>query len=422
VKFVVVGLSHKTAPVEVREQAVVHESILGECIRRLVDRDLIDSGVLLSTCNRTELYALSSADDAPERLFEAFSQWPHELPFETWSRYAYRLSDEEAMTHLFRVAAGLESMVVGEAQILGQVKDALARSREVGGVDARLQVILQGAIRAGKRVRQETSLGRRPVSVAHAAVATARELLGDLADRSVLLVGAGTISQVALNLLRNQRIGRVYLTSRTLERADRVATRLGAEAIAFDDIGGIIDTVDIIISASSAPSHLFDAPRVEGFQARRAGRPLLIIDLAVPRDVAPAVADIDGVQLRNIDDLRSIAATNLADRETAVAPAERIVEEELDRTRRGLAARDAAPAISALVHRVEGLRDAELERHLARVPASETATRDAMRALADSLTTKFLNGPIRAVRESADPVLEASVLGDAFALDDSPPS
>ena len=180
--------------------------------------------------------------------------------------------------------------------------------------------------------------------------------------------------------------------------------------------------MDIIISASSAPEHLFDLPRIEGYQARRAGRPLVIIDLAVPRDVAPAVAEIRGVQLRNIDDLRSIAATNLADRETAVGPAERIIDEELARTRHALAARDAAPAISALIQRVEGLRDAELERHLARVPASETGTRQAMRALADSLTTRFLNGPIRALRESPDPVFEASVLGDAFGLDDSPPS
>jgi len=347
VKFVVVGLSHKTAPVEVREQAVVPESGLAACIQGLVDRDLIESGVLLSTCNRTELYALAPADDAPAALFEAFGQWPHELSFETWRRHAYGLADAAAMTHLFRVAAGLESMVVGEAQILGQVKDALARSREAGGVDARLQVIMQGAIRAGKRVRQETSLGRRPVSVAHAAVASARESLGDLAGRNVLMVGAGTISQVALGLLRKQRIGHVFLTSRTRQRADRVAARLGAEAIAFDAIEGVIESVDIMISASSAASPLFDAGQIETLQTRRRGRPFLIIDLAVPRDVSSAVADIPGVRLLDIDDLRTIATANLADRATAIGPAEQIIAEEVERTRQALAARDAAPAISA---------------------------------------------------------------------------
>ena len=401
-KFVVVGLSHKTAPVEVREQAVVPESGLAACIQGLVDRDLIESGVLLSTCNRTELYALAPADDAPAALFEAFGQWPHELSFETWRRHAYGLADAAAMTHLFRVAAGLESMVVGEAQILGQVKDALARSREAGGVDARLQVIMQGAIRAGKRVRQETSLGRRPVSVAHAAVASARESLGDLAGRNVQMVGAGTISQVALGLLRKQRIGHVFLTSRTRQRADRVAARLGAEAIAFDAIEGVIESVDIMISASSAASPLFDAGQIETLQTRRRGRPFLIIDLAVPRDVSSAVADIPGVRLLDIDDLRTIATANLADRATAIGPAEQIIAEEVERTRQALAARDAAPAISALVGRLAGLRDAELARHLARVPQEETGTRKAMQALADSLTNKFLDSEIRVLRENAD--------------------
>ena len=402
-KFVVVGLSHKTAPVEVREQAVVPESVMGACIQRLVDRDLIESGVLLSTCNRTELYALSPADNAPERLFEAFSQWPHQLPYDAWRRYAYRLAGKAAMTHLFRVAAGLESMVVGEAQILGQLKAAMARSREAGGIDARLDLILQGAIRAGKRVRAETSLGRRPVSVAHAAVASARELLGELTGRKVLLVGAGTISQVALRLMRNQEIGQVYLTSRTRQRADRVAARLGAESIAFDAIEQVIQSVDILISASSAPGHLFGRSQLENYQHRRDFRPLLVIDLAVPRDVEPTASEVLGVRLLNIDDLRTIAAANLADRATAIEPAERVIQEEVDRTRRALQARDAAPAITQLVQRVEALRDEELARHLARLPADETAGRDAMRALADSLTRKFLDAPVRALRDEPRP-------------------
>jgi glutamyl-tRNA reductase len=399
VDFVVVGISHKTAPVEVREQAVVPEPALGACIQRLVDRDLIESGVLLSTCNRTELYALAPTGDGGDRLLEAFGQWPHELDYETWRRYAYRLSDDEALTHLFRVAAGLESMVVGEAQILGQVKDALARAREAGAVNARLQVILQGAIRAGKRVRAETSIGRRPVSVAHAAVASAREMLGNLEGRSVLLVGAGTISQVALRLMRNQRIGQAFLTSRTRERADRVATRLGAQAIDFEAIENRIEPVDIVISASSAPTYLFDRALVARLQARRSGRPLLVIDLAVPRDVDPAASELAGVRLLNIDDLRSIAAGNLAERGSATEPAERIIEEELTRTRRALHAREAAPAIRKLVQHVNALRDEELNRHLARVPVEEAAGREAMRALAGSLTRKILDAQVRTLRD-----------------------
>jgi glutamyl-tRNA reductase len=420
VNFVLVGLSHKTAPVEIREQVFIPEAGVGECVRRLVDRDLIESGVLLSTCNRTELYAVASAEAAQDRLLEAFGWWPHALPFEAWQRYAYRLTDEEAMAHLFRVASGLDSMVIGEAQILGQIKRALATARQAGALDARLEIILRGAIRAAKRTRHETGLGRRPVSVSHAAVAAAANFLGDLAGRRVLLVGAGEMSEVAVRLLHKQRIGQIYLASRTFERADQVAQPLGGQAVAFEGIGEIIAEVDIILSSSSAPHYVLDAPLVETFQASRAGRPLLIIDMAVPRDVEPEVGRVPGIHLLNIDDLQTIAQANRDERQASVPAAETIMEEELQATRVALDARESAPTVQALVSRVERLRDGVLERHLARVPVTEVETREAMRALADALTAKFLHGPIRALRESPDPALEAAVMNDAFELGRNP--
>lgn len=416
-KFVAVGLSYKTAPIEVREQSFIPESKIAECLQRLIDRELIESGVLLSTCNRTELYAASASEEAPGRLLESFGSWPHHLPFETWRRYAYSLEGEDAIAHLFRVTSGLDSMVLGEAQILGQLKQALAAARQAGGLDAGLEVIFQGALRAGKRVRTETELGRRPVSVAHAAVAKSLEVFGELQERGVLVIGAGRMSQVALRLLKNRRIRRVYLTSRTRERADRVARPLGGQSVEFDRIGDIMPEVDILISSSSAPHNLFDRTRVEEFQARRRYRPLLVIDLAVPRDVDPDVSQVGGVQLFNIDDLQLVATTSLEERKASVPPAERIVEEELARTRRGLDARASASTISALVRRVERLRDRELARHLGSVPASDKAAREAMRALADSLSAKFLHGPIRTLRESADSAVEAYVFTEAFDLE-----
>ena len=419
-KFVLVGLSHKTAPLEIREQVFIPESGVGECVRRLVDRDLIESGVLLSTCNRTELYAVTSAEATQDRLLESFGWWSHTLPFEAWQRFAYRLSGEDAIAHLFRVASGLDSMMIGEAQILGQIKKALVNARQAGTLDARLEIILRGAIRAAKRTRHETGLGRRPVSVSHAAVAAAAGLLGDLAGRRVLLVGAGEMSEVALRLLRKQRIGHIYLTSRTFDRADQVAQPLGGEAVPFDAIGDIIAEVDIILSSSSAPHHVLDAALVETFQSSRAGRPLLIIDMAVPRDVDPKVARIPGVHLLNIDDLQTIAEANREERKAWVAAAETIVDEELRATRVALDARESAATVQALVNRVERLRDGVLERHLARVPVTEMETREAMRDLAEALTAKFLHGPIRALRESPDPTLEAAVMNDAFDLDRNP--
>src|SRR2546425_3734670 len=180
VNFVLVGLSHKTAPVEIREQLFIPEAGVGECVRRLIDRDLIESGILLSTCNRTELYALAALEASPDRLLESFGLWPHALPFDEWRHYAYQLSGEDAVAHLFRVACGLDSMVIGEAQILGQIKRALVAARQAGGLSARLEIIARGAIRAAKRTRHETELGRRPVSVSHAAVAAAADVLGGL--------------------------------------------------------------------------------------------------------------------------------------------------------------------------------------------------------------------------------------------------
>jgi glutamyl-tRNA reductase len=420
VNFVLVGLSHKTAPIDIREQVFIPEAGVGECVRRLIDRDLIESGVLLSTCNRTELYAVAPAETAQDRLLESFGLWPHALPFETWQRYAYRLSGEEAMAHLFRVASGLDSMMIGEAQILGQIKRALVTAREAGALDARLEIILRGAIRAAKRTRHETGLGRRPVSVSHAAVAAATNLLGELAGRSVLLIGAGEMSEVAVRLLHKQRIGQIYLASRTFERADQVAQPLGGQAVPFDAIGDIIAGVDIILSSSSAPHHVLDAAQVETFQSSRAGRALLIIDMAVPRDVEPEVGRVPGVHLINIDDLQSIARANREERTASMPAAEGIVDEELRATRMALDARDSAPTVAALVSRVGQLRDGILERHLARVPITEVETREAMRGLADALTARFLHGPIRALRESPDPTLEAAVMNDAFELDKNP--
>ena len=416
VKFVLVGLSHKTAPVEIREQVFIPEAGAGECVRRLIDHDLIESGILLSTCNRTELYAVASSETPPDRLLESFGLWPHALPFDAWRRYAYQLSGEDAVAHLFRVASGLDSMVIGEAQILGQIKQALAAARHAGGLDARLEIIARGAIRAAKRARHETGIGRRPVSVSHAAVAAAAGVLGDLAGRRVLLVGAGEMSEVALRLLRKQRIGDVYLASRTFERADQVAQPLGGQAVPFDAIDEIIGDVDIILTSSSAPHHVLDARRVESFQSRRGGRSLLIIDMAVPRDVDPEVGRVSGVHLLNIDDLHTMAETNREERKAWVPAAERIVDDELEATRLALDARESAPTVEALVHRVEQLRDDVLDRHLSRVSKDEVATRDAMRELADALTARFLHGPVRALRESPDPTLDAAVMTDAFDL------
>ena len=399
--FVLVGLSHRTAPLEVREKAFIAEAAVGECVRRLVDRDLVDAGVLLSTCNRTELYAVSDSPAAAAGLFEAFALWPHELPFQIWQQYAYQLSDRAALDHLFRVACGLDSMVLGEGQVLGQLKRAFVQAQQAGVVDASLQVILRAAIRAGKRVRDETALGRKPVSVSHAAVAQAKDLLGNLRGREVLLVGAGEMTEVALRLLHKQGIGRCYLGSRTIERAARVAGHLGAEAIDLGKIDQVIDGVDLILCSSSAPHYVLDADEVRRIQVRRRERPLVIVDMAVPRDVDPPAGEVPGVHLLNLDDLQSIGRENIEGRRAFVPAAEKIVDEERDRLTAALDARASAPLITDLVDRVELVRDRELERHLAALPEDDELGRTALRALARGLTAKLLHDIIRQVHQEA---------------------
>lgn len=416
--FVLVGLSHKTAPLDIREQAYIPDASVGECLQRLADRDLLQAGVLLSTCNRTELYAVAPGDAADDRLLRAFGEWPHQLPYETWRRYAYHLAGARAMEHLFRVAAGLDSMVIGEGQILGQLKQALDQAQRAGTLDAILHVILRGAIRAGKRVRNQTELGRSAVSVSHVAVMRAREILGELAGRTVLVVGAGAMSEIAVRLFRNQGIRRVHLVSRTLQRADEFARPLGVEAVDFAAIESVIADVDVMLTSSSAPYVLFDRARIERFQALRNGRPLVIVDIALPRDVHPDVSRIPGVSVSNIDDLRVVAEQNLRDREASAPAAERIVEAELMRTRNHLQAREAAPLISALVRQAERTRDGEVERVLSQLPLADAATRQALHGLADRLTAKLLHAPIQHLRETATPALDGAVLKDAFDLTD----
>jgi glutamyl-tRNA reductase len=416
--FGLVGLSHKTAPLDVRELAYIPDTGVGECLQRLADRDLLEAGVLLSTCNRTELYAVSASDTTDDRLLRAFGEWPHQLPYDVWRRHAYQLGGAQALEHLFRVAAGLDSMVIGEAQVLGQLKLALDQAQKAGTLDATLHVIVRGAIRAGKRVRNETELGRNAVSVSHVAVMQAREILTTLAGRGVLLVGAGAMSEIALRLFRNQGIGPAYLASRSRERAAAFGRPLGVASVDFLEIESVIGGIDVILSSSSAPYPLFDPPRIERFQALREERPLVIVDIAVPRDVHPDVARIPGVSLWNIDDLRIVAERNLREREAAAPEAERIVDEELARTRSSLQAREAAPLIRALVRRAERIRDGEVDRVLSQLPTADAATREALHGLADGLTAKLLDSPIRHLRETPTLSVDGAVLQDAFDLTD----
>ncbi|HEY9287574.1 MAG TPA: glutamyl-tRNA reductase [Candidatus Dormibacteraeota bacterium] len=414
--FVVVGLNQKTAPVAIREQAFIPASAVGECVQRLVDRDLLDSGVLLSTCNRTELYAMAPGPMAAERLVDAFGEWPHQLPFDTWRRHAYQATGRPALQHVFRVAAGLESAVIGESQVLGQFKEAVSLARDHHLTDPSIEIVMRGAIRAGKRVRTETDLGRTALSVSHIAVSKADEILGDLPKRGVLVVGAGPMSRIALRLLRQHGVGSLFVASRTVERAQHAAGSGLAQAIAMGEIDGVADRIDVILSATSAPHFLLNASMIEALQRRRAGRPLLVIDMAVPRDIDPLVGAIHGVRLLNIDDLQSMAGPNPDHHRARISAAESILVEELEATEDALEARKAADVIAAVMHQANQWRDQAVERFAARLPDDDQAGKRAMRDLAHSLTARLLHQPIQALRHAQDERTR-SAIGQAFGVD-----
>lgn len=408
VEFVVVGLNQKTAPVAIREQAFIPASAAGECVQRLIDRDLLDSGVLLSTCNRTELYAMAKIP--AEGLVESFGEWPHQLPFDLWQRHTFRAAGRPAMEHLFRVAAGLESAVIGEGQVLGQLKGAVSMARDHHLTDPSLEIVMRGAIRTGKRVRAETGLGRTARSISHIAVMKAAEILGDLQDRGVLVVGAGPMSRIALRLLQEHRVATLFVASRTVERAQQVAGG-AAQAIAMGDIDDVADRLDLILSATSAPHVLLDVSTIEALQRRRGGRTLLVIDMAVPRDIDPLVGAISGVRLLNIDDLRSTAEPT-----AWTSAAESILAEELDATEDTLEARKAADLIAAVIQQANHWRDEAVERFAARLPEDDAVGKRAMRELAHALTARLLHQPIQALRRGQDEPTR-SVIAKAFGVD-----
>jgi len=322
------GVSHQTAPIDVREQLDFSSRDVGAAVEALAAKYSAGEAVVLSTCNRSELYVASEDPArAREELVDFLSTY-HGLPPQAFQEHVFVHADEDATRHLFRVAAGLDSLVVGEPQILGQVKDAfqVAATRQcVGPVLTRL---FHTSFGVGKRVRSETALGEGAVSVGFAAVALARKIFGRLEGRGVLVVGAGEISTLTAQHLRAQGVGEIVITSRTAAHAEALAAEVEGRAIPWGNLRGALETADIVITATGSPRPILARADIEGMSARRRGEPLFIIDIAVPRDVEPSVGDIEQVFLYNVDDLQAVVQENLSRRSAEIIRAETIVTEE----------------------------------------------------------------------------------------------
>jgi glutamyl-tRNA reductase len=401
-RLVLVGTSHHHAPVELRERVALHREQAAALARRLGE------AVCLSTCNRTELYvAAADGDEAERQAVAALAELEPQV-----EQALYRLHDHAAALHLFRVAAGLDSLVPGEGEILGQVRAAF----EAGTAATLLDRLFRQALHAGRKVRAQTAIGESPASVSAAAAALAEQVFGDLAGRSILLVGAGKISEQAARNLLSRRARIAFVANRTLDRADELAERLGAEAVPLEDVGSRLAEADVVVSSTSAAGYVLDASTVQG---SRSGRPLLLIDLAVPRDLDPAIHELDGCYLYDIDDLEAIVSETLAGRRGEAERAEAIVAAEAQKFHEWQAALDVVPAIASLRARAEEIREAELRKADGLLGRLDESQRRAVESITTQIVNKLLHLPTVRMKQAAaaaDGVLYAEAVRHLFGL------
>jgi glutamyl-tRNA reductase len=395
------GLSHRTAPVEVREQLAVDEDKLREILRDIHATGIVGEAVIVSTCNRVEVYGVAEVPgEARTVAVRRLCQF-RGVESARVEPYLYTHLDGDAVRHVFRVAASLDSMVVGEPQILGQVKDAFALAQTCETVGPVLHPLFAQAFAVAKRVRNETEIGRYAVSVSFAAVELAKKIFDGLAGRAVLLVGAGEMGELAARHLVEQGAFPIYVVNRTWSRAQELARSLSGTALPFADLETALAAVDIVITSTGAPEPLIGREMIARLMPGRRGRPLFFIDIAVPRDVEPAVGGLDDVYCYDIDDLKQVVEANLRERAREAGRAEALVEREVAKFLARLGDLEVVPTIVSLRARLDTIRSIEVRKTLARLPAASPETREAIEALSTAIVNKILHAPINKLRESS---------------------
>lgn len=421
--LVAVGLNHRTAPIAVLERLSISEEMLPKALHQLATYEHVVEGAILSTCNRIEVYALvSKFHGGVQDLRNLLSEFCHVAP-EDFSDHLYTYHEDGAVLHLFRVASGIDSMVIGESEILGQLRRSYQAGIDEGTVQRTLGRALRHALHAGKRARSETAIGRNPVSVSSAAVELARRAFENrtLVGKRVAIVGAGKMGRLAVRALANAGATDVVVVNRSEERAREVADAFGTTSRPLDDVGAVLADADILICSTTSPQSLIDAKLIEDAVAARGDRrSLFIVDIAVPRDVDPSVGDIPGVILRDIDDLRGVVESNLGGRLAEVANVEEIIGEELDRFLQWERSTEAVPTISALRDKAEEIRLAEINRVRASLDPGQ---REVVEQVTTKIIAKLLHDPVTKTKELASSKqghLYLEALRELFELDDEP--
>lgn len=394
-RLALLGWSFRGAGATVRERVAFTADEIREALTSLVKRGLISEGVIVSTCHRSEIYSLAPDEGARDVLTRFLSEWRGLDQAELDGSCFYRVGGD-AVRHLFRVASGLDSLALGESEVLGQVRQALSLARESGSTHAVMQRLFESAVAAGKRVRAETEIARHPLSVASIGFELARKVFGDLSSRSVLVIGAGETGSLFARHAVEAGVREPVIVNRTESRAQELAASLGGRAVAWSGLAAAVPLADVVVSATSSPQHVVTRDQVESAMRERRGRPMLFLDLAVPRDIAPDVTEVYNVFSYSIDDLEEVANANRARRAQEVPVAEKIVDEELENYLAWLGNLSVVPTVTQLRRRLEQLRDLELER----APAAE---RERLRGLLDAFSARILHEPLRRMKAEPDP-------------------
>jgi glutamyl-tRNA reductase len=420
-ELLALGVSHKTAPVALRERVALQEGQSVELVESLVADTPISEAVAISTCNRTELYVVAADHVAGETAaLGALARLGDIRPTELAGAGVYALRNCDAARHLYRVTSGLESMIVGEYEVQGQVRRSYERALTAGTTGPLTNRLFGAALATGKRVRTDTALGSGPSSLSSVAVELARQVLGDLTDRSALVLGAGETAELTARPLADRGARPVFVASRRYQRAMALASRHDGRAVGFDALPRELETADIVVAATASPHAIVGADELAVIMEARAGRSLLLVDIAVPRDIDPACSALPGVTLYDIDDLQAVIARNRSVRKAEKRRAEEIIEEEIHRFARWLGTLDAVPTISALRRRADEVVEHVLRENASRWETLSPRDRERVEAVARSVASRLLHEPtVRLKRSEGDRAhARLEVLRELFALDE----
>ena len=421
VNLILVGVNHKTTPVEIREKLAFTTGKIEESVDRLFNFPDIVEHTILSTCNRVEIYARANCQDSAIKSIKQFICDFHEVSLVDLEDHFYSYSNAEAVEHLFRVSSSLDSMILGEAQILGQVKDAYCLAKDLRSTGLVLNQLFEKAFSIAKKVREETGIAERSVSISSAAVELAQKIFDDLENHTVMLVGTGEMAELAAKHLISYGVKTVYVTSRTYDRAASLARTLNGSALDFVALKGELHRADIVISSTSASSFIIKKEMVEKAIRDRKNKPMFFIDIAVPRDIEPDINHLENVYLYDIDDLHVVVSANIKEREKEAENAMNLISQEVTKFNNWVGSLDAVPTIVEIRKKADNIRKQELEKSLKKIPHLSEDDKYLLRQMTSSIINKILHKPtikLKKKTQSEDGHIYLKAIRHLFHLDD----